>query len=64
MVPWQEELKGKHGPGFKPGLTGLVQVNAGKGLTVEEKERYSLYYLKGYSPLLDVEILFKAVFHL
>jgi len=64
IVPWQEKLKQKHGPGFKPGLTGLVQVNAHKGLTVEEKERYGLYYLKGYSPLLDIEILFKAVFHL
>lgn len=64
IVPCQKNSERKHGLGFKPGLTGLVQANAHKGLTDEEKERYNLYYLKGYSPLLDIEILFKAVFHL
>ena len=51
-----------HGKGFKPGLTGLVQVNIHKNLTEEEKERYHLYYLKNYSLLLDLEILFRALF--
>ena len=50
--------------GFKPGLTGLVQLNAAKRLSGEEKERYRLYYLKNYSYLLDMEILFKALFRL
>jgi O-antigen biosynthesis protein len=47
---------------FKPGVTGLVQVHAGKGLGESERERYRRYYLKNYSFLLDLEILFKAVF--
>jgi undecaprenyl phosphate N,N'-diacetylbacillosamine 1-phosphate transferase len=51
-----------HAAGFKPGLTGLVQLNASKGLSAEEKERYRLYYLKNYSYLLDMEILLKALF--
>jgi GT2 family glycosyltransferase len=50
--------------GFKPGLTGLVQLHAAKGLNGEEKERYRLYYLKNYSYLLDMEILLKALFRL
>lgn len=56
----------RQGPaaGFKPGLTGLVQLNASKGLSAEEKERYRLYYLKNYSYLLDMEILLKALFSL
>ncbi len=49
---------------LKPGLTGLVQVNRHRNLTQEDKERYHLYYLKNYSPLLDLEILFKALFRL
>jgi GT2 family glycosyltransferase len=47
--------------GFKPGLTGLVQIQAQKGLNSQERERYRLYYLKNYSLLLDMEILLKAV---
>lgn len=49
---------------LKPGLTGLVQVNRKTPLTREDKEKYYLYYLKNYSPLLDLEIIFKAVFHI
>ena len=50
--------------GFKPGLTGLTQLNTAKRLSAEEKERYRLYYLKNYSYLLDMEILLKALFRL
>ncbi len=46
---------------LKPGLTGLVQVNREKGLTAQEKERFQLFYLTHYSPLLDLEILIKAI---
>ncbi|MFQ5706982.1 MAG: glycosyltransferase [bacterium] len=48
---------------LKPGLTGLVQLNAGRNLSQEDKEKYNLYYLKNYSPLLDVEILLKSLFN-
>jgi GT2 family glycosyltransferase/lipopolysaccharide/colanic/teichoic acid biosynthesis glycosyltransferase len=47
---------------LKPGLTGLVQVNSHRHLTKEDREKYQLYYLKNYSVLLDLEILFKAIF--
>jgi len=47
---------------LRPGLTGLVQVNRHKPLSVEDKEKYDIYYLKNYSPVLDIEILFKTLF--
>ena len=50
--------------GFKPGVTGLVQVSSSKHLTEEEKARYLVYYLKNQSLLLDLEILLKAVLSL
>lgn len=49
---------------LKPGLTGLAQVNRKKQLSEEDKEKYQLYYLKNYSPLLDIEIIFKTLFRL
>lgn len=48
---------------LKPGLTGLAQINYNKNLTSEEKDKYLVYYLKNYSPFLDLEILFKALFN-
>ena len=43
---------------YKPGLTGLAQVNSGK----ENGEKYELYYLKNQSIWLDLEILLKSIF--
>lgn len=48
--------------GFKPGLTGLVQLNRFKRLTENEKERYRIYYLRNYSILLDLEIIIRTLF--
>jgi GT2 family glycosyltransferase len=46
------------------GMTGLVQINSREDLTVEEVERYELYYAKNQSLLLDLEILAKSLlFH-
>ena len=74
---WLEILKGKlsivgteirpfdasqNGYGFKPGLTGLVQLNRSKKLTEKEKERYRIYYLRNYSILLDLEIMIRSLF--
>jgi GT2 family glycosyltransferase len=50
------------GYGFKPGLTGLVQLNLSKHLTEKEKERYRIYYLRNYSILLDLEIMIRSLF--
>jgi GT2 family glycosyltransferase/lipopolysaccharide/colanic/teichoic acid biosynthesis glycosyltransferase len=47
---------------LRPGLTGFVQISRQKDMTLEEKKKYHLYYMKNYSPLLDLEILFKAWF--
>ena len=58
IVPFNEETIEK---GFKPGLTGLVQINLYRELSNQEKEQYNLYYLKNYTPLLDIEILFKTI---
>jgi GT2 family glycosyltransferase len=64
VVEVPEEINGElpKGVELQPGLTGLVQVNRHTPLTKEDKERYYLYYLKNYSPLLDLEIIFKALF--
>ncbi|MFQ5602918.1 MAG: glycosyltransferase [bacterium] len=45
-----------------PGLTGLVQINRHRELSPDDIEKYHLYYLKNYSPLLDLEIIFKSIF--
>jgi len=47
----------------KPGITGWAQVNLPKATPKDnlEKLEYDLYYIKNYSPLLDVKILFKTV---
>ncbi|NIR72815.1 glycosyltransferase [candidate division KSB1 bacterium] len=49
---------------LKPGITGLVQVNRHKQLSAEERTQYDIYYIKNYSPLLDLEIMLKAMFKL
>ena len=62
IVPFDGSALGK---GFKPGLTGLVQVNSTKkGLKEDEKVVYNLYYLRNYSILLDLEIIWRALFGL
>ena len=45
----------------KPGITGLVQVNYREDLSVEETEKYNVYYAKNQSFLLDIEILAKSL---
>ncbi len=56
IVPQDFPLK----MGFKPGLTGLVQISRKEsGMSSEERERLNIYYLKNYSLLMDFEILFK-----
>ena len=41
----------------RPGLTGLAQVNCRNTTSVHRKVRYDLYYIRNYSPGLDIEIL-------
>jgi lipopolysaccharide/colanic/teichoic acid biosynthesis glycosyltransferase len=58
-----EQLRSKQ-TGLVPGITGLAQVHHRRALSQEEKDRYYLYYVTHYSPLLDVEILFRATFRI
>lgn len=46
---------------FKPGLTGLVQINRDKIKVADDAEKYHLFYMKNQSLLLDVEIMLKAL---
>jgi hypothetical protein len=47
---------------FKPGLTGIIQVNNHSEMDREEMESLAAYYLKNQSFLLDVEIIIKTIF--
>lgn len=58
--PLQQDSPNSIDFSLKPGLTGLEQVNRWHNLTQEDRNRYHLYYLKNYSPWLDIEILFKS----
>ncbi len=46
---------------LKPGVTGLEQLNHPGELSLEDREKYHLYYLKNYTPLLDIIIIFKEL---
>lgn len=49
---------------IRPGITGWAQLNHPYGASLEdtvEKLKYDLYYLKHYSPLLDLEIVLKTI---
>lgn len=45
----------------KPGLTGYAQVMASYATTPSDKLRYDLMYIKRYSFLLDIRILFQTI---
>jgi len=47
---------------LRPGLTGLEQLHRHSRLSPEEREKYHLYYLKNYTLLLDMVIIFKELF--
>ncbi len=47
---------------YKPGLTGLVQINKDKITSVELYENFEAHYLKSQSLFLDIEILLRALF--
>jgi hypothetical protein len=46
---------------LKPGLTGVERLGGDTDLTASDRERYHIYYLKNYTPLLDLEILIKTL---
>jgi O-antigen biosynthesis protein len=57
---WDTTSYGKQYLG-KNGLTGLVQINYYKNLSMDEVEYFNYYYAKNQSLTLDVEIILKTV---
>ena len=47
--------------GVKPGITGLWQVSGRNDTTYEQRVRLDQYYVRNWSPWLDVYILCKTV---
>lgn len=44
----------------KPGITGLAQANGRNGLSIFEKISYDVEYVKKFSPLTDVRVIFET----
>ncbi len=60
--PLREEVSPKENQyWYKPGLTGLIQLNQDKIQVPDDAEKYHLFYLKNQSTLLDFEIMLKAI---
>jgi lipopolysaccharide/colanic/teichoic acid biosynthesis glycosyltransferase len=49
---------------YKPGITGIVQINNHNIYSKRDAEKYHLFYIKNQSLLLDVEILIKSIWKL
>ncbi|MEX0684967.1 MAG: glycosyltransferase [Balneolales bacterium] len=47
---------------YKPGLTGLRQINEKRVFREEEKEKYEMYYVQNYSIAMDLHVLFNTIF--
>ncbi|HAG11945.1 MAG TPA: sugar transferase [Desulfotomaculum sp.] len=45
----------------KPGLTGMAQVFGKYTTSAEDKLRFDLYYIRHYSPLLDLKIILQTI---
>ncbi len=46
---------------YKPGITGLVQINKYKIEDEDSRENFELYYLQNYSIWMDIDILAKSL---
>ncbi|MCL4517072.1 MAG: sugar transferase [Firmicutes bacterium] len=51
----------KHRLKLKPGITGLAQVLGNYNTTPRDKLRYDLMYIRNYSLLLDLQIVFQTL---
>lgn len=47
---------------YKPGITGLRQINENRLFRESEKEKFELYYVQNYSIWMDIDILVKTLF--
>lgn len=46
--------------GIKPGITGLAQISGAHNLPFELENKLDLYYIRNWSPWLDIKILFRT----
>jgi undecaprenyl phosphate N,N'-diacetylbacillosamine 1-phosphate transferase len=46
---------------MKPGLTGLAQVSGNIYLSLQDRYRFDIYYVKNFSFLLDLKIILRTV---
>jgi len=53
---YNEEQKKRHD--IKPGITGWAQINGRNALSWEEKFNLDIWYVKNYSFILDIKILY------
>lgn len=58
-----ENIKNNETTLLKPGLTGLAQLETNSFSSPNDVDKYSIYYLKNYSVLLDIEIIIKWIFN-
>lgn len=58
------EMTGTQASALKPGLTSFTQIHHREGLTPEEKVEYEIYYLRHQSLMLDVQVLWRALWDL
>jgi lipopolysaccharide/colanic/teichoic acid biosynthesis glycosyltransferase len=45
----------------KPGITGLAQIEGRYSTNPEDKLKYDLYYIRGFSLLLDLQIMLRTL---
>jgi lipopolysaccharide/colanic/teichoic acid biosynthesis glycosyltransferase len=55
------EMTGSQASALKPGLTSFAQIHHAEGLTPEEKVEYEIYYLRHQSLILDMQVLWRAL---
>ena len=60
FVKQHQELNGGR-LSVRPGVTGLAQINGRYNLSIREKAKYDLYYIKNQSLSLDLKILLKTL---
>lgn len=46
---------------IKGGITGLAQISGKYSTSAEDKLRFDLLYAKNYTPLMDLQILFRTL---
>ena len=59
-LPLYNEFQ-KHRHDIRPGLTGYAQVNGRNALTWEQKFKLDIEYIKRYSFLFDIKIIFVTI---